>query len=250
MTFFFLPFYYFFKTRVSSVTKGISWAIIYLLPIMVLSFINLGTDSFVFCLIYITGIYVVYEIGYIWNDTETIKNEENPTLRLDSNQLAFYQEHKKKIYTFRLLLAAVIAYLFSMYHQGYSIFLLVNMVLIILTYIYYNSIRSNINLLLHAVLVSLRCSFIFIPFGLKYFIISFLLFPLLNLLERASQKRFNLVFFQRFILSNKSSGRFLYYLSIIPIIYIISDDYLVLSLPIFLFLFRFLSEVYYKGDVS
>jgi len=44
-----------------------------------------------------------------------------------------------------------------------------------------------------------------------------LLFPLINLLERCSEKRFQLPFFQKNVFSNKVDGRYKYYCILIII---------------------------------
>jgi len=61
-------------------------------------------SAIVVSLLFTALIYTVYEIGYIANDTETIKHETNPAMRLTANELAYYERHKHLIYGFRLML--------------------------------------------------------------------------------------------------------------------------------------------------
>lgn len=53
-------------------------------------------------------VYNLYEIGYIENDTETIKREENPTLRLSVRQLNFYYAHRWSVYVVKLAVSVVL----------------------------------------------------------------------------------------------------------------------------------------------
>ncbi|PMG69729.1 hypothetical protein BCU85_06150 [Vibrio lentus] len=243
---FFIPFLYFFNTRVLTYTKLISWFVVYFIPFLLLSFLALGPNGVFFAMVTVIGIYSVYELGYIWNDAETIKFESNPTLRLNRRELIFYEKYKVGIYCARALISIVVVCLFDEFFSDLTLFFIINLLLILFVYVIYNSVRNRLNLLLHIILVTLRCSFIFLYFGFEYFAVSFLLFPLINFFERASQKRFDLPFFQRWILSNKRSGRYVYYLIVTPIVFFILDDYLVLCCVMFLFLFRFLSEVFYR----
>ena len=41
----------------------------------------------------VVAFYAQYEIGYIYNDTETIKKEKNPSKRLDSMEMNFYNKY-------------------------------------------------------------------------------------------------------------------------------------------------------------
>ena len=111
--FFFIPFMYFFQTRLKDKNKKLSWFFIYIIPIMIMIFGGrewVGYDFFSF-IIYILAIYTSYEMGYIWNDSETIKNEINPTKRLSELELCFYEEHKLIIYTFRFFILILLYFL-------------------------------------------------------------------------------------------------------------------------------------------
>ncbi|WP_144413129.1 hypothetical protein [Pragia fontium] len=168
----------------------------------------------------VTNIYCLYEAGYIQNDSETIKKEKNPTMRLSIEQLDFYSKYKTSIYVFRFAFSAFLTILIAV-NLSFGWFFCCIIWLIPFIYLIYNSIRNRYNLLLHFFLVVIRFSSITLIFGfdLKAFIFSVFLFPLLNILERLSEKRFNFKFFQDFLFSNKSSGRCYYYflLSVISV---------------------------------
>lgn len=206
---FYIPFFYFIKTRLKRKVKIASWLFIYHVPILLFSYLYNDYVGFnILCVIVV--IYCLYEIGYIYNDTETIKNEINPTLRLCSNELDYYEKHKYRIYLVRILIALSLCLWYAICYGKYDIFLTW---LILPVFLYYNLIRSRFNLILHFILVTLRFSlpFYILSSSIMFFIASLLLFPLLNLIERCAENRFNLCFFQGFLLSNKTSGRYIYY---------------------------------------
>ena len=95
-------------------------------------------------LLSVVCVYCFYEIGYIQNDCETIKKEENPTLRLSEDELKIYERNKWNIYMTR----GVLGILFSMYYiqQGIpSCILLPVLWGIIPLYLLYNSMRNRLN---------------------------------------------------------------------------------------------------------
>ena len=99
--FFYLPMGYLLKTRLNSLAKFISWNIIYVFPLFYLAYIKLNFVITIIDFVEILGsiivVYNFYEIGYIQNDTETIKRESNPTLRVSKDELEYYGKYKAKI---------------------------------------------------------------------------------------------------------------------------------------------------------
>lgn len=241
--FFFLPFFYFFKTRLKELKNKISWLFIYIIPILLMIFVNVNVNVNVTLVIsiflYILSVYAVYEMGYIWNDAETIKREDNPTLRLSKDELNFYNKNKKLIYTFRLL----IVFIFSFYFIDSSIyyFYIVNMFTILILYLLYNNIRNRLNLPLHFLLVCFRFVTPVIAFSPINFLWVIFVFPVINLLERASEKRFSLKFFQDFLLSNKKQGRYIYYIILFFACVIYDSPISILVTVLYLFSYRFFS---------
>ena len=88
MMFLYLPFVYTFHTRLLSLSSKISWFTTYVIPVLITCFYFNLDYGFSFLLIF--SIYAAYEIGYIVNDCELIKKEENPTIRLNSKELNYY----------------------------------------------------------------------------------------------------------------------------------------------------------------
>ena len=143
---FYVPVLYAIRTRFLKRTKlGIFfWLAEYLFPVL-LSFLlaNIEPISISQMLLSVACVYCFYEIGYIQNDCETIKKEENPTLRLSEDELKIYERNKWNIYMTR----GVLGILFSMYYiqQGIpSCILLPVLWGSIPLYLLYNSMRNSL----------------------------------------------------------------------------------------------------------
>ena len=193
--FFYLPFGYTYVSRLKSRSKLISWVIIYIIPTIYLAIFLQGTPGvpdFLLALLGIVLIYNFYETGYIQNDTETVKRELNPTMRLSENQQAYYETHKKIIYGVRLLTGVVLSFVFvRLSPLSGTLPFIVAVWSILLIYAVYNKVRNKLTLTLHALLVIIRfcgLQLLFIStFSPGVFILSLLAFPLINLIERASR---------------------------------------------------------------
>lgn len=213
---FFLPFYYTFETRLPKRYQKVSWIIIYLMPVL-LSFLYITPifelNNLLKSFLGISLIYTIYEIGYIYNDTETIKKENSPTIRLSTADIQYYDLNKASIYTYRITLALLISIILMTYNS--SILFIVSSWLILIVFYFYNQIRNKFTLVLHFFLVSLRFSTIPLLFTMSFpwFIMLYLIliFPLINTLERCSEQKFSLLFFQKKIINNIKYVRFIYY---------------------------------------
>lgn len=170
-TLFFIPLWYTYATRLRTVPRAISLFIIYFIPVGILFYFQQPENvaSFRFWLsavLAILGVYTVYEMGYIQNDTETIKLEKHPTMRLSSQQLEFYIIHHTAIYLFRILLICIISTILYILTGLLSIICYLGGLAIIWgVYQIYNRTRGDITMLLYFLLVSLR------------YIVPLLLFP-------------------------------------------------------------------------
>ena len=212
MLFFFVPFLYFYKTRLRSIIKLISWGVIYLVPIFLSTFSFANIDYyFISYFVVLTLTYNLYEIGYIQNDTETIKKEHNPTLRLSRDELVFYNNHRVYIYFVRLFISFVltIALAFFVYDK-------INAILvwsILLIFFFYNHVRSRLNLAIHFLLVVFR--FVFpvyvITSNVMLLFIMIFIFPVPNLIERTSEEKFGFLKLNKTIRPNISFFRVVYY---------------------------------------
>ena len=167
---FYVPVLYAIRTRFLKRTKlGIFfWFAEYLFPVLLsLLLANIEPISIFQMLLSVVCVYCFYEIGYIQNDCETIKKEENPTLRLSEDELKIYERNKWNIYMTR----GVLGILFSMYYiqQGIpSCILLPVLWGIIPLYLLYNSMRNRLNQYLVLFLMVYRYGvpfFLYTPFN-------------------------------------------------------------------------------------
>lgn len=191
---FYIPFFYFYKTRIKSLATLINWIFIYIVPTFALFFLMAEKYSLLtVCLSYISiilAVYSIYEAGYIQNDAETTKFELNPTLRLSKEQLEYYEEHKSIIYVVRIFFSflfgsVALTLMDSSKEQMFLIF--ATLIMIGGTYLIYNNIRNIFTLLLLFILVSLRYMTPLLLVYEKewefYLLLVILLYPALNLLE-------------------------------------------------------------------
>lgn len=197
--FFYLPVVYTYVTRLKRLSRLFSWGMIYVLPVAY-SCLCLQTAwegrSVLICLLGMIAVYNFYEVGYIENDTETIKRESAPTLRLDEEARDYYEVHKKGIYGMRLLWGGALAgilYVVSPEPPQVLVFMGVIGCLLPL-YRIYNHIRNRGNLYMHILLVTIRYGSCLLLFwgegswrvlGLVWFA-----FPVPNFIERAATPRF------------------------------------------------------------
>lgn len=240
MTFFYTPFLYFYKTRLKSKEKLISWFMIYIVPLLLLTITKNDINLINYSLV-VTITYILYEIGYIMNDCETTKKEKKPTLRINKKSMCYYEEHKKNIYILRFSLATTLMIICS----GLGIKEIYTLYIIIIIYLIYNNVRSVYNLPLHFFLVMSRYSLVIyiVTSDLTLSFFSILLFPLPNLLERVGEKRFNATNVLKWPKNNIHKFRALYYAitTIVSLILVIKFEIneLLLYTSIFYFFYRF-----------
>lgn len=192
---FYLPILYTCNIRFKSKSQIISWIFIYILPVffsyLFIPGVHLSYKNILLISTGILSIYNLYEVGYIYNDTETIKKEINPTLRLSGPLLKYYYNRKHLIYTIRLTISLLLSYIIYSLSQSAN-FIIATYFMLFIFYVY-NKIRNRANLPLHFLLVTVRfCSIplLFtttIPYLTSLYLI--LLFPFINTLERCSEKK-------------------------------------------------------------
>lgn len=240
---FIIPFFYSYISRFKNPVKAASWGFIYVIPLVFLGIYQNGILGLAQVTITICVIYTVYEIGYLQNDVFTIKEEKNPTLRLNASDRDFVERHIYIILCSRFAITAALIIIYALIDNKNAIFILILSLLIPVVFYVYNSVRSRLNLFIHFILVNLRYTSIgilFLDYNKLFFLM--MLFPVINLLERCSEERFSLKYFQNFILSNKKSGRYIYYFWLSLSIYVFSGtNNIMFALSIYYFLYRFLS---------
>ena len=159
--FFFIPFCYTYVTRLRTVPKAISMIIFYFVPVCILLHfqqLDISWPRLLLLAVFaILGVQTVYEIGYIQNDTETIKLEKHPTMRLSAQQLEFYGQYRVSIYVIRIMLACIFSFALCFLTGQDGICYSLGLIAILAVYQGYNRTRSYYTCRpLYFLLVSLR----------------------------------------------------------------------------------------------
>lgn len=250
MKFFFIPLSYTYKTRLRSFPFFLSWIAIY--PLLLLLFIFFYEDVSIYTLsifsLSILLTYNLYEIGYIENDTETIKKEKKPTMRLSESELIFYYKNKLLIYTFRMALSVLLSISIFLINPTTDKLIIAYPYLILILYFIYNKVRGKLNLPIHFALVTVRYSAPILitlnDFSIENLIFIILIFPFINLIERCGEKRFDFTFIQEKT-KNKNKLRVIYYFTL-TIFLFFASLYDVIYIPLlicsnYIFLYRLIS---------
>lgn len=200
---FFIPMLYSFKTRYKGKVGISAWGVKYLLPVFFISF-GLHGFSLIRFVLGLLFLYGLYEIGYIQNDCETIKKEENPTMRISSYELNFYEKHKVLIYVVRFL--EFIVWWGLLYVSRTPILMLLCGFMTLPLFFLYNWIRNGFCLVVHLLLMLFRYS-VPVFFSINYFSLKVLLFilviyPLTLFIERSVKGKFDYrnAFFSKYLM--------------------------------------------------
>ncbi len=191
---FFIPFVFTKKTRYNSANKIAVYFITYLIPLFMISFLqsypqNLTSVSFYLSFFLALVSYVnLYEVGYIYNECETIKKEKNPTKRLTDFQLEFYEKHKAIIYAERFIVSIALNLLLSFFISKKSVFFFSAAELAMLfIYYVYNNVRGKVTQFVYFFLSAMKySSLIFInseKLSLSIFIAAIFVFPIVRTME-------------------------------------------------------------------
>ena len=235
---FYLPLLYTLETRYArhSIRGLLLFLVIYLIPQFLLMFFFANLRNLGIWILAIVYVIDLYEIGYIQNDAETIKKENNPTLRLFPKELKFYEKYKISIYSFRILIAILLSYffLFLSSYSGYIIGCVAVLWLLLPIYCLYNSIRSIWNFPLLTILTSYRfimpLALCLLNVHLGLFLYAYFIYPFPTILQQMIMGKFGVEFsiLKRFMFSNYSE-RFLfrvkYYMLAIFLLIIVSSIY-------------------------
>jgi hypothetical protein len=209
---FYIPFMYLYAVRLGTVAKFLSILIIYTIPTFYFFILHTGLHASSILVYFISFllIYGLYETGYLQNDTETIKNEKNPALRLYKHNYDYYEKHKYFIYATRMLWCVVLSFVMLILN-GFTIYsysFLVSAWAIIFAYQAYNRVRNNWGLLWLFILTVLRYfSYIYLfldVISIQHVVALFLSYPLLKYMEMAARPRHSIKLLLK-ILPNKQN---------------------------------------------
>ena len=257
---FFVPFSYLYKVRLGTLSKTLSLLVLYVIPTSFYYVLICGISvaSIINYILAITIIYTIYEIGYIQNDLETTKKELNPSLRLDENNIQFYNKQRTLIYTTRstivLIFASILVYTNNFNISSLSF--ITSVVILLITFCIYNIVRNRWSLIIFSLLQILKYTpyllFAVPNIPILYIILLLFCFPILSILERTSHPRFNIILAQKIIPSTKKLPplRALYYIiiSFVLIILTITNNFNILNgTPIYILAaYRTLLYLFYK----
>lgn len=191
---FFIPFIFTKKTHYNSVSKIFVYVITYFFPVLLVAFLENFTVG-----ISILGFFIpfalafvsyvnMYEIGYIWNECETIKKEINPTKRLSEKNLEFYEKRKTMIYIERFFITIILNFLLSFFISRKSLILFSSAeILSLIVFFIYNNVRGKITQLIYLFLSILKYTSVLFCFSenlsISVFIAAIFVFPLVRTME-------------------------------------------------------------------
>lgn len=222
MYFFYLPIFYFLIIHARTKTRAFSWIFIFLVPVGILSYLALSPQfDFLYFFILTIMLYNVYEIGYVYNDCETTKKEVSPTYRLSEEQLVYYENYRLFIYSARCIITfLLLSTIYFVYDKPlFTVaFMLAECLVLSLVYYWYNSTRSRLNIVIGTILGTLRYSFVPVAMYFSLYnvvsfdliLISFLIFPLINILTFLTKKKFK-IYWAISIFVHHDKWRVIYY---------------------------------------
>ena len=191
---FFMPFLFTIRTRYNAPSKIAVYGITYIVPLFLIAFMQnypASVSDATFYVVFLLALvsYVnLYEVGYIWNECETIKKETDPTKRLSDEQLAFYDNHKILIYTERFVLSAGLNAMLSCFVSALSLLLFSAMeILSCAVFFVYNSVRGKYTQVIYLFLSILKYSALCFCFSemlsFSTILASIFVFPLVRTME-------------------------------------------------------------------
>lgn len=222
---FWIPFLYSFSTRMDNSIIGLlNWVSQYLLPLCLIIFLFANFFNLAPFLLVLTLLYMLYEIGYIQNDTETIKTEKNPTLRLNKALLDYYEKNKRYIYIFRIAFSILLSVLATTLFE-YTIDAVYLSWAIPVVYFIYNRIRGYLTYIVHFLLLMLRYIIPLLPFidaSLPMIIFIALLYPIPAIIVRISRNKVVKIPRKYMFILNDYSRRYVFIMRYYMVLFLIA----------------------------
>lgn len=252
-----LPFYYTFKTRYNSISGKIGYILTNILPIYLYIYTFLKEKSLlkitIITLIAMCSYMSIYEIGYIFNDTITIKKEKNPTLRLTFQEILSVQKKIKKIVVQKIIVSLIFIFFLKLILKEINIYnYIITFMLTISVYCIHNFYRnSKITYITFFLLSTLRffspVSFV-LPLKLNFsYLIPIVLYnSLIRNFEQIGNEKYK--FKKLNINKNKNGFRVGYYLLMICILKLYPEFLLknFKNVLYYLFIYRVLIYLFLK----
>ena len=244
---FYMPGCYTLFKRMTTSNKRQGLLCYHIVPILYLYFLGHSWSivSLLSCCLFVIAFYSQYEIGYIYNDTETIKLEYSPSERLDEGEIQYYEGHKTGIYLNHILSFVVgFALLWLLGEQEeFLIYSFCVMIAEISIFLGYNNVRGKKSLPLFFLLELFK----YLPFVWLFhanhivaeIIIISLIYAVPNTIERLSFKRYGITWMNKLLPTKNSFSKFrVIFYFVTCLLLVLSKDFLQ-YLPLFLFLLTF-----------
>lgn len=196
-----VPFVYAYKTRMGKSLSGLlKWLCEFLMPTFGLYYFAIGdgrVDVVGYALM-TTLVYTLYEWGYFWNDTVTVRKETNPTLRLSAEMYRLAYQNRYVVTVVRLVFAMMLTW-WIFYQSGGEFggrIALCAAWMLPLVYAFHNTFRGTWSHLSHLLLLFLRyVSAALLPLLVWSWwipLLAFLVYPLPNMMEMLARGKFGL----------------------------------------------------------
>lgn len=199
---YFFPYIYGFETRAKSIFYKVSFAAYILIPNFLILFLYYGasgiSEQLINFMLAFTAMYSVYEIGYLQNDTFTVKIENEPSYRLKKEQRDYVERYALLLIAFHFGEAVVLAVILYIRQTPYLWSFVLMLCMLYVAYAFYNSFRNKSNIIaIFFVLLGKYCAvpMLFIPLkgNAVYYITLILAIPLYRTIEMAmAAKRYGL----------------------------------------------------------
>lgn len=259
MLYLYIPYAYFLKSRLITRFQRVSWFFVYFVPILIFWLTYDSSVSIGYLIASYVVINMVYENGYIQNDSLTIKKESNPTIRIPLADIDFVQENIRKVFFVRLINIFLLLFLVFCFSEWYVflLFLTFSFVLQVL-FIVYNTIRSRVNLFLILPLSYLRfyaplVALCLVDGRLDMVGFLFILYPLPKFIEFIKNPKYGFPRASK-VIGNIDNFRVVYYFACLALLILFQSESFLVFLAAYYFLYRFSSlvvfRVFLKGDAE
>lgn len=199
----FVPFAYFFLTRVPTAQQKIGWVLSYVVPVLALSVLGHNDwTALPSALLVMVAVYAAYDFGYIVNDASTVDREASPTQRLDPWARQWMKSRLLPASCVRFLLGGACIAIVAFAQTPTSPLLALAWLAIWPVFALYNRWRGRITIALYLLLLSLR---FLLPIwataaatgAAPHWLLLLLVYPLPNTIVAAWKPRYRLEVLQR-----------------------------------------------------
>lgn len=249
--FFYIPGLYTVDKRMTTGNKKAGLFCYHIIPTLFLYMVssNCNTSSIIDYILLLVMFYTLYETGYIYNDTETVKREKEPSLRLDTSEMGYYNNNRRIIYLFRLILSFILSVCIIL-HGGLRFALSMGLMFLeAVIFFAYNNLRGRSSLPVFFILEMFK----YLPFALVVpenadvliFIITMCIYPIPNTIERLAFRRYGFTTMINALPTKKSYllFRIIYNFTVFFILAVLSFTDIATNIYYILFLFMLLFRI-------